>query len=242
MLKCSNITVKGIIKGVSFSLDSGFTALIGKNGSGKSTLCECILTLKKHGGTVTLGEKNILCMPPSERAKKIAFLPQNLPVPNISVYELVMFGRSSHLGLLGKPSKADTYAVINAIKRVNLGGLEERMLPTLSGGERQRAYLATVLAEDADVLVLDEPTSFLDAAAEAEYVSMLKELAKCEKTLLVSMHNLSLAAKYADNILILNEGQQTFFGTTSDAVGSGIIESTFGVRKITVNDDIFFFA
>ena len=242
MLKCDGITVKGIIEDISFSLDGGFTALIGKNGSGKSTLCECIMALKKHSGTVMLGDENILNIPPSERAKKIAFLPQNLPTLNISVCELVMFGRSSYFGLSRKLSRTDADAVINAIKRVNLDGLEARMLPTLSGGEKQRAFLAMVLAQDADILVLDEPTSSLDASAEAEYVSMLNELSKCQKTLLVSMHNLSLAAKYADNMLILNEGRKTFFGSTSDAVGSGIIESTFGVRKITDSDDIFYFA
>ena len=251
MLKCDGITVSGIIEDISFSLDGGFTALIGKNGSGKSTLCECIMALKKHSGTVMLGDENILNIPPSERAKKIAFLPQNLPTLNISVCELVMLGRSSYFGLSRKLSRTDADAVINAIKRVNLDGLEARMLPTLSGGEKQRAFLAMVLAQDADILVLDEPTSYLlayadpfycDASAEAEYVSMLSELSKCQRTLLVSMHNLSLAAKYADNMLILNEGRKTFFGSTSDAVGSGIIESTFGVRKITDSDDIFYFA
>lgn len=242
MLKCDGITVSGIIEDISFSLDGGFTALIGKNGSGKSTLCECIMALKKHSGTVMLGDENILNIPPSVRAKKIAFLPQNLPTLNISVCELVMLGRSSYFGLSRKLSRTDADAVINAIKRVNLDGLEARMLPTLSGGEKQRAFLAMVLAQDADILVLDEPTSYLDASAEAEYVSMLSELSKCQRTLLVSMHNLSLAAKYADNMLILNEGRKTFFGSTSDAVGSGIIESTFGVRKITDSDDIFYFA
>ncbi len=242
MLNCDNITVSGIIEDISFSLDGGFTALIGKNGSGKSTLCECIMALRKHSGTVTLDGENILDIPLSERAKKIAFLPQNLPTLNISLCELVMLGRSPYFGLSRKLSRTDADAVVNAIKRVGLSGLEARMLPTLSGGEKQRAFLAMVLAQDADVLVLDEPTSFLDAAAEAEYVSMLSELSKCQKTLLVSMHNLSLAAKYADNMLILNEGRQTFFGSTSDAISSGMIESTFGVRKIADNDDILYFA
>lgn len=242
MLKCDNITVKGIIENISFSIDGGFTALIGKNGSGKSTLCECICALKKHGGNVFLCGKDINEYIPAERAKRIAFLPQILPTPCISVHELVTLGRSSYLGLSKKLSPQDTDAVSSAINSVNLGGFDDRMLSTISGGERQRAFLAMILAQDADILVLDEPTSYLDAAAEAEYISLLSNLAKNGKTLLVSMHNLSLAAKYADNILILNNGKQIFFGNAADAVNSRIIENTFNVRRFTDKNETFFFA
>ncbi len=242
MLKCENVTVKGIIESISFSTGGGFTALLGKNGSGKTTLCECVCALKKHTGRVTLDGESVVGMPPEKRAKKIAFLPQLLPELSISVCELVMLGRSSYFGLSKRLSKVDADAVINAINRVNLTGLEARMLSTLSGGERQRAFLAMVLAQDANVLVLDEPTSFLDASAEAEYALMLSELAKSGKTLLVSMHNLSLAARYADNLLILSEGKQVFYGSKSEALENNIIESTFSVQRFTQNDENFFFA
>lgn len=242
MLTCSDIAVKGIIKGISFSACGGFTALIGKNGSGKSTLCECVCALRKHSGTILIDGKNTESFSPAERAARIAFLPQILPTPSISVYELAMLGRSSYIGLSKKPSWEDTQAVANAVRRVNLIGFENRMLSTLSGGERQRAFLAMILAQDTDILVLDEPTSFLDAAAEAEYISLLSDLAKSGKTLLVSMHNLSLAVKYSDNILVLNGGNQAFFGSTAEILKNEVIENTFGVRRIKSQDEVFFLA
>ena len=153
-----------------------------------------------------------------------------------------MLGRSSYIGLSKKPSLEDTQAVANAVRRVNLIGFENRMLSTLSGGERQRAFLAMILAQDTDILVLDEPTSFLDAAAEAEYISLLSDLAKSGKTLLVSMHNLSLAVKYSDNILVLNGGNQAFFGSTAEILKNEVIENTFGVRRIKSQDEVFFLA
>lgn len=247
MLKCENISLSvgkvKLIEGISFSLERGsFTALVGKNGSGKSTLCECICALRKYAGNISICGEEIFNIPPSKRAKKIAFLPQILPSPSISVKELCELGRSPYLGLNRNLSKSDNAAVSNAIKLSGLCGFEERLLPSLSGGERQRAFLAMMLAQDADILVLDEPTAFLDTNAEAEYISLLHDLTKSGKTLLVTLHNLSLAAKYADKLLVLNEGKQIFFGAKSVAIEKEIIENTFSVRKITNSDEIFFFA
>ncbi|MBQ6893744.1 MAG: ABC transporter ATP-binding protein, partial [Clostridia bacterium] len=190
MLKCEKVSVNGIIRDVSFEAKRGkFTAILGKNGSGKTTLAKCIMAEQKFNGGITLDGIAINDIPSRERAKLVAYLPQSLPSPNITVFELVSLGRNPHINLYGKMNEADITAVQNAIRDTDMLDFSNRMLPTLSGGEKQRAYLAMMLTQDADILLLDEPTAHMDMAAAAEFAELLSTL---NKTLIVIMHDLTL--------------------------------------------------
>ena len=247
MLQCNHVSVtlggKEILKDVSFALrQNTFTAVLGKNGSGKSTLAACICAQQKHTGQITLGGSDLAALPPRERAKRIAVLPQNVGTPNISVRELVSLGRNPYIGLSRRMSGEDLAAIDRALTRTQMHAFADRMLSTLSGGERQRAYLAMVLAQDADILLLDEPTTYMDMHAEAEFLQLLKALTTEGKTLFVILHNLTLAAKYADEILILADGKQAFCGTKAECLQKSAIESAFSVRRINADGEVLFLA
>ncbi len=247
MLHCNHVGVtlggQAILTDISFSLrQNAFTAILGKNGSGKSTLAACICAQQKHTGQITLDGIDLASLPPRARAQRIAVLPQHIPAPSISVHELVSLGRNPYVGLSRRMGADDRAAIEHALARTDLCALADRMLPTLSGGERQRAYLAMILAQDADILLLDEPTTYMDIRAEAEFLQLLKALTTEGKTLLVILHNLSLAAKFADDVLLLDRGRQAFSGTLSACLQSTVIESVFSVRRIDANGEVFFLA
>ena len=246
MLHCKDVdvTVRGkkILDSVSFSLRPGtFTAVLGKNGSGKSTLAACLCAQQAHTGTITLDGEPLSAFSPQERAKRIAFLPQELPIPNVTVRELCGFGRAPYAEWNPPMLDADRAAIDRALTRANLLPLADRMLPTLSGGERRRAYLAMILAQDADILLLDEPTTFMDIGAEAEFLKTLRALT-AEKTLFVILHDLTLAAKFADAVLILADGKVAFCGSKEKCLQSRAIESVFDVRRLDADGEVLFLA
>ena len=247
MLQCNNVGVtlggKEILQNISFALrPNAFTAVLGKNGSGKSTLAACICAQQKHTGQITLDGDAITSLSPRERAQRIAVLPQNVPTPNLSVRQLVSLGRNPYIGLSRRMGEDDYAAIDRALTRTDLTAFADRMLPTLSGGERQRAYLAMILAQDADILLLDEPTTYMDIRAEAEFLQLLKSLTAEGKTLLVILHNLTLAAKFADDMLILADGRQIFCGTKAECLQTSIVESAFSVRRIDADGEVLFLA
>ena len=238
MLKCNNINVKNILCDVSFEVKRGsFTSIIGKNGSGKTTLANCIASQRKYGGSISLGNTSMLDISPCDRARIMAYLPQSLPSPNISVYDLVTLGRSPHTSLGAKLNKSDIESIDNALAVTGMTMLSNRMVPSLSGGEKQRAFLAMTLAQNTDILLLDEPTAHMDMHVAAEFTELLNRLGK---TLIVIMHDLSLAIKYADNVLILDSGKQIFFGSKKDLLVTETIEKNFNVRKIENDGEIIF--
>ena len=245
MLQCNSVGVtlggKEILQSISFALrPNAFTAVLGKNGSGKSTLAACIGAQQKHTGQITLDGSAITSLSPRERAQRIAVLPQNVPTPNLSVRQLVSLGRNPYIGLSRRMGEDDYAAIDRALARTDLAAFADRMLPTLSGGERQRAYLAMILAQDTGILLLDEPTTYMDIRAEAEFLQLLKALTAEGKTLLVILHNLTLAAKFADDILILEDGRQIFCGTKTECLQRSIVESTFSVRRIDADGEVLF--
>lgn len=236
MLECQNVCVKNIVRNISFTAKKGkTTVIIGKNGSGKTTVAKCIMGERKFDGKVLIDGNCQMTI--SERSKTMAYLPQSLPSPNITVRELVTLGRTPYSSLVSRLSFADSEAIDKAISDCNLSGFENRTVSSLSGGEKQRAFLAMLLAQETEILLLDEPCAYLDMAASAEFCRLLSGLGK---TLIVIMHDLSLAAKYADSLLILDEGKQVFFGSKKDALESSIIEKNFGVRRMGSDKDIVF--
>lgn len=245
MLECQGVTVnakhKSIIENISFTLERDkITALIGKNGSGKTTLLKAIMGQNGYSGKIMLENTDLINLTPKERAKKIAFLPQTLPTPNFTVNELVALGRSPYLSFNQKLSNDDLTAINTATQKTNLSHLTDRALPTLSGGERQRAFLAMILAQQTSLLILDEPVTFMDISAQAEFLNLLPQIKTQGKTVLMVVHNLDYAVKYADNIIALEDGKCVFCGTKDDCLKQNIIENIFKLKAIKADGRIFF--
>lgn len=241
MLECNDLSTsynkKTILEHISFRLIPGqLTAVIGKNGTGKSTLIRCLQKQQPYKGTIYLNGVDIQKLLPKELARHIAFLPQALPCPRVTVGELICFGRNPYLGISRTLSDVDIAAIKSAVQLTGMDDYQQRMLSSLSGGERQRAFLAMILAQETEVLILDEPTTFMDMPTEAAFLHLLKELTVMGKTIAVILHNLSLAVKHCDQIIILADKQCAFSGSTKDCLNQRKIETTFGVRRITASD------
>lgn len=237
MLKTENLSAayqgKKVLENISFTLKPHtFTAILGKNGCGKSTLVSCINQQKRYTGKISYADNDIALMTPRERARAVAILPQVLEKPQVTVDELVMFGRSPYLDFGRRPSGEDRAAVMDAMESVEIEDLREKMVDTLSGGERQKAYLAMILAQQTGMIVMDEPTTYMDVEYEAFFLEKLVQLKKEHgKTLLVIMHDLAQAVRYADHVIVLDGGKIVFDGTAAQCLESGILEQVFHVEK-----------
>jgi len=243
MLKINSLSVcygkAQILSDISFALTPHkITALLGRNGSGKSTLVSCINSSAKYTGEILFDDRPLSLMPARERARSISVLPQILPGVSFTVEELVGMGRNPYLDVAKRMSDNDKKHIAEAIKAVGLSGFEDRPVSLLSGGERQKAYLAMVLAQNTRVLVLDEPSAYMDMESEAEFLGLLTLLkTKHKKTILIVMHDFSKAVEIADNILILGDKNLVYNGTKEDCVQSGAIENFFSVRSSTYEKD-----
>ena len=242
MLEFRDITVKlggnTILENVSFALrPHRLTALVGRNGSGKSTLLACVNQQLPYTGTIREGERDLALIPPKERARAIAILPQTLPAPHITGREMTAFGRNPHLDLTGRLRAEDEGAVDRALREASAEALADRYVDTLSGGERQRLALAMILAQNTPIALLDEPTAHLDPAQEAAFLSLLSGLKGTrKKTFLVVLHDLTLAAEFADELVVLDGGRLVFAGSKEDCLAENIIEKTFGLGRYTIQN------
>lgn len=229
-----------ILDGISFGLrPGGLTALVGRNGSGKSTLLSCLDGMP-YRGTVMLGGEDLRTVPPRRRARMAAILHQDMPAPRLTVRELASFGREPYLDFTGRLREQDREAVDRALRDAQVLGLAERRVDTLSGGERQRAYLAMVLAQETELLLLDEPGAHLDRAWEASFLELLTRLEG--RTVLLALHDLDAAVRYARDILVLEEGKLIFSGTVEECLQKEILEKTFCLRRYTAEEGRIFFA
>ena len=239
MIKIENLSAfygkKQVLFDLTFNLERGkFTAILGRNGSGKSSLLSCIASQKRYSGKILLGEREISEIPPRERAKMLSYLPQNLPLTQFTVLETVAFGREPYISF--KLTDTDNEIIEKSIERCGISHLRNKKLTEISGGERQMAYLAMALAQDADVIMLDEPTTYMDAPNAREFLSTLKSAQSEGKTVVAVMHDLSAAVKYADNIILIDEGRIIFAGSREECIKSGEIERVMGVEKYCVDD------
>ena len=228
-----------VLEKVSFDLvPHKITALIGKNGCGKSTLVSCVNGQVKYTGSILYSDRSVALMGRRERARLTAILPQLLGSPSLSVEELVAMGRTPYLDLGRRMTQTDRKYVEEAIACAGLEEMRKRPLLQLSGGERQKAYLAMVLAQNTRIIILDEPTTYMDMAYQAEFLRLLDTLKnRHKKTLMVVMHDLTQAVASADNIVLLHEGGVRFFGTARECVESGLIEQIFHVKKCIYEED-----
>lgn len=219
------------------------TVLVGKNGCGKSTLVSCINQTVTYRGEISFSGRNLALMPPKERACVISFLPQILRTPHITVEELVSMGRSPYIDIGHHMTKRDREAVERAICNAEIENLAERYVDALSGGERQKAYLAMAIAQDTRIMILDEPTTYMDMTYEYTFMKLLGTMCrKYKKTLLVVMHNLNQAVHYADRLAVLEDRRIMFEGSTDECVKSGVLERVFSVHRYDTEGRYFFAA
>lgn len=222
-----------IVQALSFSPPPGkVTALIGPNGCGKSTLLKAFARiLTPQSGTLSLDGQAYAQLSPRELARKIAFLPQVLPIPEgVSVRQLVAYGRSPHNSLWGRLSGADRSSVDQALQRMELEALAERPLSDLSGGQRQRAWLAMVMAQDAAIVLLDEPTTYLDISHQVELLDLMRQLSAEGKTVITVLHDINQACRYADHLAVMQAGRLVASGTPDEVLDAELVSRVFDVQ------------
>jgi iron complex transport system ATP-binding protein len=208
------------VDSISIEIGRGeMTALLGPNGAGKSTLLHLMLaTLKPESGEITFDGRPLVSYGRSTLARKIGVVPQGETEPLFTVREIVAMGRYPHLGPWQREGKSDTDAIAAAMERCSVTRFADRWFGTLSGGERQRVRLARALAQKPAILVLDEPTASLDVRHEMTTFELLSELRDEGVTVVIVTHNLNLAARYADDLVLLNNGRVVAHGTAQDVL------------------------
>ena len=221
-----------VLENVSFSAAAGeMTALLGRNGVGKTTLLRCLEGEKRdYTGRILLNGENVRALERGRLARHLACLPQNLPVPHVTVAELVAFGRAPYLPLLGKLRAEDREKADWALNSVGMTAYGDTFVDNLSGGQRKKTFLAMTLAQNTPVVVLDEPTAHLDTASRFEILELISSLCgKTGKTFLVVMHDLPEVFRYAHRAVVLQEGKVAFDGLPQNCLTSGIPERCFGI-------------
>ena len=220
-----------VIRDVSFTARDGeITTLVGTNGCGKTTLLKAIARqLPLLDGEILLQNKSIQGYNRKEFARAAAFMPQVRNIPEITVRGLVSHGRFPYLGLSRQMSADDRAAVETAMQATGVSQWASRDLRELSGGERQRVYLAMALAQGGDAILLDEPTTYLDVAAQFELLELLRQLANQGKTVLLVLHDLAQALQYSDKVAVLAKGNLEAFDTPRHLFEQQILDRIFHV-------------
>ncbi|NUR57099.1 MAG: ABC transporter ATP-binding protein [Catenulispora sp.] len=230
---------KPILHGVDLAVAAGsWHAVLGPNGAGKSTLLRAVAGILPYRGEIHVGGRPVAGLPAKQRARLIAYVPQQPQLPgDMTVGEYVRLGRTPHLGYLGVEGKEDRAVADQALERLDLSGFAARRLGAMSGGERQRVVLARALAQQASVLLLDEPTTALDLGHQQQVLDLVDELRATEGLTVVStLHDLSLAAQYADELTLLVAGEAVARGTALEVLTADRVAEHYGAR-VRVFDD-----
>jgi len=231
-----------ILHDVDVSIPSNkISIIIGANGCGKSTLLKTMARLiKPASGEVTLGGKSINKIPPKQLARVLGLLPQSPIVPEgITVADLVGRGRYPHQSFLKGWTKKDYEAVNEAMEIMNITEFANRHIDELSGGQRQRVWIAMALAQQTDILFLDEPTTYLDITYQVEILDLLTDLnRKLGTTIVMVLHDINLSARYADHIFALHKGELVAEGEPSKIITSKLIKNIFGLHCSVINDPV----
>ena len=235
MLELKNLSVgydhRYVIRDVNLSFEPGtIYTIIGKNGSGKSTLLKsCSGLLKPKVGSVLLDGKALSQYPANQRAQKVSYLSQSTSTPNITVERLMAHARFPHLSYPKKLQREDINIIYRALGDMRAQCFVHDSLRELSGGERQRVYLAMQLAQDTDILLLDEPTTYLDIEYQLSLMKLLQKLKAQGKTVIMVLHDLEQALKYSDRIIVIDAGKEIHTGTPEEILNSGILKKVFHV-------------
>ncbi|MFT8639594.1 ABC transporter ATP-binding protein [Bifidobacterium sp.] len=228
------------VKGVDLDVHGGqIGAIIGANGCGKSTFLRALARLvKPQGGMVILNGHDIAKLPTKRVATQLGILPQSPIAPDgITVSDLVSRGRYPYHKFGSAWSRQDQDAVDHALAVTHMAELADRSVDQLSGGQRQRAWIALTLAQDTDILLLDEPTTYLDVAYQLEVLDLLADLNAIDGiTIIMVIHDINLAARYADWILAMKDGECDTIGTAEEVVTPEVISRVFGMDVCIIQD------
>ena len=228
-----------ILQNLAFEIVSGTLAgLIGPNGSGKTTLLRTISGYWPYQGSIQVHEREISSWSSRALARRLAVVRQ---APTLSfdftVAEIVLLGLLPHKSVLQDYSKSDFERVQSILGRLELDGFERRKMHTLSGGEQQRVYLAQALIQDAELLLLDEPTTHLDVHSQYAFLNEARKLQQQGRTILVVFHDLELAARFADHLLVLSEGRLVAAGPPRSILSESLIQDVFKMQASLYNNE-----
>lgn len=231
-----------IIDTMNLSIPKGeISIIIGGNGCGKSTLLKSIArVIKPKSGEILINQKNIKHQKEKHIAKQIAFLPQGPICPSgITVRELVAYGRFPHQKMIGGLKNHDKNVIDWAIEETGLKDFEDRGIENLSGGQRQRAWIAMTLAQETEIIMLDEPTTYLDMSYQLEVLEVLERLNKQKKiTVVIVLHELNNACRFATNIIGLKKGQVICQGKPKEVITKNTLKEIYGIDvKLQLSED-----
>ena len=245
MLKIENLSVSytgnSILENLNLKIPEGkITALIGPNGCGKSTLLKAISGgIRISSGKVTVNGQDLIKLSHKKRARVLSILPQSPITPDgITVQQLVNFGRNPYLSQWGKLSINDNQKVHVALTETSLLELSDRSVDSLSGGQRQRAWIAMVLAQDTEYILLDEPTTYLDLSHQIELLEMMQKMNRNGKTIVVVLHDLNQACRYCDHLVVMKKGQLIAQGKPQYIFNSQLLKSVFNLDAMIINDPV----
>ena len=234
---------KTIIKQVNLDIPEGqITTLIGANGCGKSTLLRAMARLlKPQSGQVLLDGKDVFTCSTREIAKRLAILPQSPVAPEgMTVMQLVRQGRYPHQTWLKQWSENDERCVMKALDATDMSAFAERPVSALSGGQRQRAWIAMTLAQDTPIILLDEPTTYLDLSHQVEILDLLFELNRHSgRTIVMVLHDLNLACRYADHIVAIKNGHIHTYGAPEEVLTSHMVREVFSLESTVTPCPVF---
>jgi len=241
MLKVRDIDVfygdRKVLERMCLSAESGFMGIIGPNGSGKTTLLKSISrVLKPKNGVILLDGKDVYELKTKDVAKNMAVVPQDTSTKfDFTVMDVVLMGRNPHLGRFEMENARDMEIAEKAMKVTNTWHLADRSITEISGGERQRVIIAKALTQEPKILLLDEPTSHLDINYQIEILDLIKTLSK-ELAVIAVFHDLNLAARYCDELILLDKGKIFASGKPEEVITPKNIESVYGIEVIVKQD------
>ena len=231
-----------ILKNISLSLNTGeVTTVIGKNGCGKSTLLRAVIgALPNVKGNISVNGEDIRYLSVTERSKRISYLAQDKNIPDITVFRMVLSGRFPHLSYPRRYREKDIAVANIAMEKMGIGDFRERKLSELSGGMRQKVYIAMALCQETEIILMDEPTSYLDITQQFLLADTVRSLAKEDKTILLVLHDILLALKISDKVVLIDDAGIGFIGTPSEFVSSGLPERVYGVRICSAGEEYYY--
>ena len=243
VLSVDNLSVElggtEILSAVSFAVDAGeLVGLVGPNGAGKTTLLRAIQgVIEPSQGSVTVAGHAVGRLSARERGRRIASVPQETGLSfSFTVEQAVAMGRNPHIGRFGTADEVDRRQIQRAIKQTNLAEFADRPVTELSGGERQRVLLARAFAQNAPLLVLDEPTANLDINHAIGTLDLVRSVVDDGKAAVAAIHDLNLAARYCDRLVLVADGELRAVGTPQSVLTSERLEAAFGIETVVAAD------
>ncbi|MFS2108944.1 ABC transporter ATP-binding protein [Sphingomonas sp. Sphisp140] len=206
------------------------TGIVGPNGAGKSTLARAMLALVPHKGLIQIDDSDVATLPRAELAKRVAYLPQGQTLHwPLTVERLVELGRLPHLAPMSRIGEADTASIERAMERADVLGLRDRIATELSGGERARVLLARALAVEATALIADEPLASLDPGHQIDVMELLQSEARAGGLVIAVLHDLTMAARYCDRLVLIDGGTVVAEGTPAEVLTPANLKSVYGI-------------